>query len=71
MAPPMSITMPSDEDDAGGDGAHPRDPLEGASPQGRDELGVLLGKRLLHLLQQTKLLFGERHGSSRSDWSLQ
>ena len=28
----------------------------------RDELGVLLGKRLLHLLQQTELLFGERHG---------
>ena len=62
MAPPMSMADAEHEDGGGGDRAHARDPLQRASPQGRDELRVLLGKRLLHLLQQTKLLFGERHG---------
>ena len=59
-----------DEDGCRGDGAHLRDALESASAQGRCELGVLLGKRMLHLLQQTKLLFGERHGFLPHDWSL-
>ena len=51
-----------DEDDGGSDRAHSRHALQRASTQRRDELRVLLGKRLLHLLQQTEFLFGERHG---------
>ena len=50
-----------DEDHGGSDGAHARHAFQGAPTQRRDELGILLGKRLLHLLQQTEFLFGERH----------
>ena len=50
-----------DEDDGRGDRAHARHAFQGAPTQRGDELGVLLGKRLLHLLQQTEFLFGERH----------
>ena len=57
----MSMAMPRTKDDRCGDGAHSRRALQRAPTERRDELGVLLGKRLLHLLQQTELLFGERH----------
>ena len=57
-----------DEHDRRGDRAQLGHSFEGASAQRGDELRVLLGKRLLHLLQQTEFLFGERHVNLQDDY---
>ena len=61
-APAIITAMPATKHDPGQDGTAPGGTTEAGAAQSGGELGVLLDEGALHLLQRSKLFFGERHG---------
>ena len=60
--PVISTAMPTTKHDAGEDRAAAGQAAQRGAAQRGGELGVLLDEGALHLLEQSQLLFGERHG---------
>ena len=63
MTPPMSRRDAEHEDDAGKDRPAAGRAAQRGAAQGGGELRVLLDEGALHLLEQSQLLFRERHRS--------